>query len=149
MADTIFTRSLARAVEVEGGTQAVAYMLRVPESTLVRWLAGRAQMPLQAFHCVIDRLVAHERRTGEPKGIGHFPAECRRCDGAQLEPAAATGAPGMTSVLVCPACKAQTTHGELLAALATQAIRQSREAASRPVRSAGVSASRDRGRRSP
>jgi hypothetical protein len=136
--DTFYTRALAQAIEVEGGPQALAYLLRVPESTLLRWVAGRAQMPLQAFHRVIELLIAHERKSGEARNIGHFPAECRRCGGTQFEPAAGQGPLGMTSVLVCSACKAETTQGELLAELATQAVR-----------TAAGSASTTRGRRLP
>lgn len=160
MADTFYMRALAQAIEVEGGPQALAYLLRVPESTLLRWLAGRAQMPLQAFHRVIDLLVAHERKggttfelSGHPDGsltfdTGGIAAQCKGCGGTQFEPAA-DGTLGMTSVLVCPACKAQTTQGELLAELATRAVKQSRAAASRPVARVGGSASTIRGRRLP
>lgn len=144
MAETVFTRALTQAMEVEGSAQALAYLLRVPESTLLRWLAGRAQMPLHAFHRVIDLLVAHERKVGAPLGldareerlsfaIGGISAQCKGCGGAQFE-----GAPGMTSVLVCPGCKAETTQGELLAELATRAVRK-----------VGGSASTARGRRLP
>ena len=36
----IYTQTLARAVEAQGSTQALASLLHVPESTLLRWMSG-------------------------------------------------------------------------------------------------------------
>src|SRR5260221_12617518 len=62
MADTIYTRKFARAAEIHGSTQALAGFLRVPENTLLRWMSGRAQMPLQAFLKLIEVLSESERK---------------------------------------------------------------------------------------
>src|SRR5437899_4363565 len=45
----IYTQTLARAAEAHRSTQALASLLHVPESTLLRRMSGRAQMPVQAF----------------------------------------------------------------------------------------------------
>ena len=60
MADTIHTRALARAAETEGSTQALAGVLHVPENTLLRWMSGRAQMPLRAFLRLVEVLSQHD-----------------------------------------------------------------------------------------
>jgi hypothetical protein len=139
MADTIFTRALAQAAAVQGSNQALAYQLHVPENTLLRWMSGRAQMPLHAFHRVIDFLVEHERAAGaEPQqqagaagealdfNIGNVLARCDRCDGTQFSSAVPAAALKMTGTLVCRSCASSAKHGELLARLASQAIKGSR-----------------------
>ena len=49
MKETLYTQTLARAADAEGGTAALAGVLHVPEKTLERWMSGRAQTPLRAF----------------------------------------------------------------------------------------------------
>lgn len=142
MADTIFTRALAQAAEMQRSNQALAYLLRVPENTLVRWKSGRAQMPLQAFQHLIELLVEHERSTGAaPQHAGEGPgatlsfnlgealARCARCGGVQFASAVPLTALKMTSVLHCSACNSSVQHAELLADLATEAVRHSRAVA--------------------
>jgi hypothetical protein len=138
MADTIFTRALAQAAAVQGSSQALAYQLHVPENTLLRWMSGRAQMPLQAFHRLIELLVEHEKSLGaEPQAqagapekvdfnIGDVLARCARCGGTQFAPAVPGMALKMTSTLLCCSCTFSVKHGELLAHLASQAIQHSR-----------------------
>jgi hypothetical protein len=135
VADTIFTRALAQAAAVQGSNQALAYQLHVPENTLLRWMSGRAQMPLRAFHRVIELLVEHESSPsaqpqaqaaapGEKLGfnIGELLARCARCGGTQFAPAIPGTALKMTSTLLCCACRFRVTHGALLAELATAKI---------------------------
>ena len=135
MADTIFTRALAEAVAIHDSTQALAYALRVPEGTLLRWIAGRAQMPIAAFHHVIRMLVEHERRLGpqpEPAvhlhpvamriSIGDLLAQCLQCQGEDFVSADAPAR--MTSVLSCASCRSTIVHADLLAALATQSAKR-------------------------
>src|SRR6188508_1794291 len=103
MAQTIYTKALVDAAEAQGSTQALASFLRVPENTLLRWMAGRAQMPLQAFLKVIEFLAQHEKT--EPAAaasaapadrlqfsMGELQARCVRCDATEFVPATA-GAP--------------------------------------------------------
>ena len=136
MADTIFTRALAQAAAVQGSNQALAYQLHVPENTLLRWMSGRAQMPLRAFHRVIELLVEHESSPSAPPpaqaaapgeklgfNIGELLARCARCGGTQFAPAIPGTAMKMTSTLLCCACTFRVTHGALLAALASEAVR--------------------------
>src|SRR2546428_13721342 len=68
VADTIHTRALARAAEAEGSTQALAGVLHVPENTLMRWMSGRAQMPLRAFLRLVELLSQHEKKNGGGTG---------------------------------------------------------------------------------
>jgi hypothetical protein len=135
--DTIYTRALQHAVEAQGGTQALASLLHVPENTLLRWISGRAQTPLQAFYRVIDLLVEHEKRGGEAGGaanqagpapqalkfaLGGLVARCARCNGTEftLLPPATTLL--YTSELRCRACSTPVTHGALVAELARTAV---------------------------
>jgi len=139
MADTIYTRALARAAEIQGSTQALASLLRVPENTLLRWMCGRAQMPLQAFLNLIQLLVQHELSgRGEPRlqevasgekltfRMGELIGHCARCDGTDFELAAPGTALKFTSVLACAACGERIKHGDLIAQLAKDAVYHSR-----------------------
>lgn len=144
MADTIFTRALGQAVQAQGSSQALAQLLKVPETTLRRWMSGRAQMPLRAFHRVVELLTEHEQ-SGDatlPPGacasqanlsfnIGEVIARCARCGGTQFALLAPAAPLRMTSLLDCSACHHGVVHGALLAELATHAARRSRSAARR------------------
>ena len=136
MADTIYTRTLARASEMHGSTQALASFLHVPENTLLRWMSGRAQMPLQAFLKLIEAISLSERNggahlappiaQGEPLSfkMGDNVAHCARCDGTEF--IAAEGQLNFISQLACRACGERVVHGNLVAQLAKDAIQQSR-----------------------
>ena len=141
MADTIFTRALGRAVEAQGSGQALAQLLNVPETTLRRWMSGRAQMPLRAFHRVIELLTEHEQSADVTPAanasaleanlcfnIGDVQARCGRCGGTQFAPQSPAAPLQMTSVLHCSSCHYGVTHGALLAELAARAIRHQRAA---------------------
>ena len=140
VADTIHTRALARAAETEGSTQALAGVLHVPENTLLRWMSGRAQMPLRAFLRLVEVLSQHEKKNGgstgasaaEPQGngkltfaMGELYARCARCDGSDFLPVAGTPL-RMTSELACGSCGERVVHGDLISQLARDAVHQSR-----------------------
>jgi DNA-binding transcriptional regulator YdaS (Cro superfamily) len=138
MADTLYTRALVRAAEIQGSTQALASLLRVPENTLLRWMSGRAQMPLQAFLKVIEVVAQYEKTEalelhaeatsqGEKLRfrIGELEAHCAKCEGPEFV-AAQPGALRYTSKLVCVACGESVVHGNLISQLAKDAVRQSK-----------------------
>ena len=135
MADNIFTRALAQAMAIHDSTQALASALRVPEPTLLRWLAGRAQMPHAAFRHLMGILVEHERRFApQPEraadsspaalkiGIGDVLAQCERCQGEEFVPSDAPVR--ITSVLSCASCRSTVVHADLLTRVATQATKR-------------------------
>jgi hypothetical protein len=138
MADTIFTRALARAAEIQASTQALASQLHVPENTLLRWMSGRAQMPVQAFLNVIQFLVQEEKKGHEARlqdvtegekltfHIGELTGHCARCDCTDFVPAVPTGSLKFTTELVCCSCGERVIHGDLIATLAKDAVYQSR-----------------------
>lgn len=136
MADTIYTRALARAAEAQGSTQALASLLRVPENTLMRWMSGRAQMPLQAFLKLLELLAQYESKGGDGSlqdtaetlrfNMGDLLARCPRCDGTEFAPLATDARIRVTSHLACRACGEQVVHGNLIAQLAKDAVHRSR-----------------------
>jgi hypothetical protein len=139
MANTIYTRALAQATALHGSTRAIAHELRVPENTLSRWMAGRAQMPLAAFHRLIELLTRHEKAAsaapvmplaGEAEKLkltlGELAARCQACENEEFLSGAPLDDLQMISVLACTSCKKAATYGELIARLATQALRTAR-----------------------
>lgn len=139
MADTLFTRALVRAAEIQGSTQALASLLRVPENTLLRWMAGRAQMPVQAFLRVISLITEDERKqTGStvPNAaataeklrfrIGELDAHCARCEGMEFVQAEPGQPLRYINVLHCAACGERVVHGDLIARLAKDAVYHSK-----------------------
>ncbi|HYL87275.1 MAG TPA: hypothetical protein VEU32_00760 [Burkholderiales bacterium] len=133
MADTIYTRTLARAADAQGSTQALASLLRVPENTLLRWMSGRAQMPLQAFLKLIEVLTQHEKTgadttlqdstAGEPLTfrMGDLLARCARCDGTEFVATGDSGRLRLTSEIQCRNCGERVIHGNLIGQLAKDA----------------------------
>jgi hypothetical protein len=134
VADTIYTRALGRAAQAQGSTQALASYLHVPENTLLRWMAGRAQMPLQAFLKLVELLGKYENGdAAEPQPaaapsaeklrftIGELAARCARCDGEQFQ-LAKPGPLRYTSALLCSACGENVVHGNLICQLAKDAV---------------------------
>ena len=139
MAQTIYTETLAKAAELHGSTQALASFLRVPEATLLRWMSGRAQMPLQAFLKLIEAVaqsesahpsdhVLQEAPQAEPLTfrIGSLAARCARCDSMQFRPVAAGSPLRMTSELACVSCGERVVRGDLIAQLAKDTGQHSR-----------------------
>lgn len=132
MSANVYNKVLAQAVEIQG-MQAVAAMLRVPEGTLERWLAGRAQMPLRAFLKVLEFVTdqeAHAAVASAPPAdasgerlvfnSGRVSALCRRCDGTEFRRADASAPLKYTSTLVCLSCGEQVVHGNLISELARE-----------------------------
>ena len=137
MRETIYTRALRQAVEAQGSRQALASVLHVPENTLLRWMSGSAQTPVQAFCKVIDLLVEHEKSSAAPLAAvggpvatqqtlefatGGLLARCVLCNGtafALLPPATALL---YTSELRCRACNTPVVHGSLVSGLAKEAV---------------------------
>ena len=140
MAVTLYTRALVRAAEIQGSTQALATLLRVPENTLLRWMAGRAQMPLAAFLRVIEIVSEDERKTAPERLAtpladaklrfqwGAVEAHCARCDGAEFVPSDPTLALRYIDELVCCACGERVVHGDLMVRLAKQAVHHAKSA---------------------
>jgi len=139
MADTLYTRALARAAEIhQGSTQSLASLLRVPENTLLRWMSGRAQMPLQAFLKIIAAIAESEKNQVPqplPGGasqeklrfrIGNLEAHCSKCDGNDFLPVDPALPMRYTSSLVCCGCGERIVHGNLIAQLAKDAVYYSR-----------------------
>jgi DNA-directed RNA polymerase subunit RPC12/RpoP len=140
MAETIYTQTLAKAAEIHGGsTQALASFLHVPENTLLRWMSGRAQMPLQAFLKLIEVLTQSERNgaahlalretaRGEPLTfkMGEVVAHCARCDGSEFAALASNDEIKFTSELACRDCGERVVHGNLICQLAKDAVQHSR-----------------------
>ena len=135
----IYTQTLARAAEAQGSAQALASLLHVPEGTLLRWMSGRAQMPLQAFLRLIALLSEYETKGGGYAGtdgaasgdrlgfrMGKLIARCARCDGSAFMPAEPNQPVKLTSALACCVCGERVIHGNLIAQLATDAVNQSR-----------------------
>jgi len=136
MKETLYTQTLARAAEAEGGTAALASVLNVPENTLARWMSGRAQTPLRAFLKALERLTAHEASgaakplptvNGQPLSfrMGQLLARCDRCDSTEFAPDDPAQPLTLTSALVCRACGEKVIHGNLIAQLAQDAVQYS------------------------
>jgi hypothetical protein len=137
MRETIYTRALRRAVEAQGSRQTLASVLHVPENTLLRWMSGSAQTPVQAFCKVIELLVEHEKSNAAPPAAAHeqvaavetlefatggLLARCARCNGtafALLPPGTALL---YTSELRCRACNTPVVHGSLVSGLARESV---------------------------
>jgi ribosomal protein S27AE len=138
MAETIYTQTLAKAAEFHGSTQSLANFLHVPEATLLRWMSGRAQMPLQAFLKLIQAIAQRERASGGPDTpddsggkprtfkIGELLARCARCGSTEFVAAGSESPTRLTARLACRACGEQVIHGDLISRLAKEAVQQSR-----------------------
>ena len=133
MKETLYTQTLARAADAEGGTAALAVVLHVPERTLERWMSGRAQTPLRAFLKALERLTTHEATgvapprpaaDGEPLvfRMGNLLARCVRCDCTEFLPANPQAPLRLTAQLICRACGEKVVHGDLIAQLAHDAV---------------------------
>jgi hypothetical protein len=135
MKETVCTQALKRAAEAEGGSAALAQVLRVPQGTLERWISGRAQTPLRAFLKVLERLASHEMNgaaaplavNGDPLtfAMGKLLARCSRCDGTEFTPADGAAALKLTGELRCRGCGETVVHGDLIARLAQDAVQYS------------------------
>ena len=149
MQDNMYTRALRSAVEIEGDTMALAQRLRVPQNTLLLWMSGRSQMPVRAFHAVLDYLMGQEANGGNyglvctptqyapdrfTLELGALTARCAHCGSAEFKRATPDEPVRLTSRLLCIGCGSETFHGQLVAQLADDAIQQSRALAVRTKR---------------
>jgi hypothetical protein len=112
--------------------QALAFELRVPEKTLLRWMVGRAQMPLLAFHRAIDVLTAYERNSAcalapappvaQKLGFtfGEAAAACPRCASTEFLSPVVRDNLRMTTIVACASCNTALPYGEILATLAAR-----------------------------
>lgn len=132
MKETIYTQTLKRAADAEGGSAALASLLHVPQNTLERWMSGRAQTPVRAFLKALERLSHHENTgvaaapviNGDPLvfRMGPLLARCNRCDCTEFAPADPAQPLKLVSPLVCRACGERVIHSELVAQLAQDAV---------------------------
>jgi hypothetical protein len=75
---------LLQAVQTQGSRQALASMLHVPENTLLRWMSGSAQTPLQAFRKVIDQVRDRVALPGMQRGRNPWRLDCGTREGRDL-----------------------------------------------------------------
>ena len=130
LADTIYTRTLARAAEAQGSTQSLASLLRVPENTLLRWMSGRAQMPLQAFFNAMEFVAAQESQTAvQASGasdeklsfnVGPVLAHCSACEGTEFRRADPHQPLHYARNLACRSCGTEVNYGRLVVELARE-----------------------------
>ena len=156
MKQTLYTETLARAAQAEGGTAALASMLHVPEKTLERWMSGRAQTPLRAFLKVLERLTVHEAsgasvppalKNGEPLtlSMGQLLGRCSRCDSSEFAPAEPDKPLTLVSPIACRACGEKVIYGNLIAQLAQDAVQYAHAmTAARTRRQGSVPSARDK-----
>lgn len=126
--ENVCTAALRRAAAAEGSTQALANTLRVPEATLLRWMSGRAMMPLAAFRKIvemIEKLEQHQPPAPSPAdrhvlrlGLGKLFARCGHCGGADFLAHQAADALPYSAQLLCASCGTQALHKDLLRQLA-------------------------------
>lgn len=133
--ESIYTSTLKHAAAAQGSTQALAHLLHVPESTLLRWMEGRAMMPINAFGRLIEIMSEHERRhpdagLQDPGRVsfrsGQLFARCARCDGTEfvlVEPGTRLK---HVSLLACGNCGERIAHGKLLCQLARDTVQHAR-----------------------
>ena len=130
MADNVYTKVLEQAAGLEGSTQALAARLRVPENTLLRWMTGRAQMPLQAFLNAMQFVAAREQQSAVQASpaadeklsfnVGPVFARCARCESIEFRRADASQPLQYARDLACCACGARVNYGRLVVQLAKE-----------------------------
>lgn len=144
MADTAYARVLDRALQLDGSTQGLATLLRVPEATLLRWRSGRAFMPVNTFKRLLAYVAEAEITTPTPApaipveslrfSIGPLAARCAGCDGVDFRPAEPAAPLKMVSTLLCSSCGTPVTQGDLLARLGDDLVERHRAKAMARVR---------------
>jgi len=130
--DNVFSDILGRAAAVLGSRSALGALLRVPESTLERWMEGRSHMPLRAFAAVLDLLAQAEPAGAVPASapgaqlfrfnIGALFARCSGCGHALFLALTPARPLPLESELACQACGERVVHRALLERLAREAI---------------------------
>jgi hypothetical protein len=139
VAENVYTNVLRQAASIEGSTQALATLLRVPEGTLLRWMSGRSQMPLRAFLKAIDLVAKHEVRHAAPPAqpaaateqlrfnVGPVLARCSGCNGELFRRADPSQRLTYLSMLVCIGCEAEVQHAQLVVQLAREVGQYARQ----------------------
>ena len=139
MAENVYTRVLQQAAAIEGSTQALATLLRVPEGTLLRWMSGRSQMALRAFLKAIDLVAKREVQQAAPPAqpapvsealrfnVGPVFACCSGCHGMLFRRADAAQPLTYLSMLACVGCEAEVEHSQLVVQLAKEVGQYSRQ----------------------
>ena len=124
MAENVYTRLLKQLVAIEGSSQAVASLLRVPEGTLIWWMNGRAQMPLRALLKAMDLVAKHELKDHPERftlEVGSVRARCAGCGATEFRPRDPAGPLTYKSTLACAICGHEVLHGELVVQVAKDA----------------------------
>ena len=130
MAENVYTRLLKQLVAIEGSSQAVASMLRVPEGTLTWWMNGRAQMPLRALLKAMDLVAKHELKDQSERltfDVGPARARCTACGATEFRRRDATAPFTYRSLLACAICGHEVVHGELVVRVAKEAGQQAKK----------------------
>jgi len=128
--ENIYARVLRQLALMEKSTQAVASLFNVPEKTLMRWMDGRARMPLRAFMRALELVTSRERSAGPLPYEGATErlvfkagpeiAQCRECHGEEFRRADPSVPHTYTSRLACRQCGTEVIHGDLITGLARQ-----------------------------
>ena len=129
MAENVYTRLLKQLVAIEGSSQAVASVLRVPEGTLIGWMNGRAQMPLRALLKAMDLVAKHELEDPSERltfDVGPARARCAGCGASEFRRRDATAPFTYRSVLACAICGHEVTHADLVVQVAKEAAKKVR-----------------------
>ena len=124
----VAAKILSEAARIEGSTQALAYRLNAPESTLLRWMHGWSDPPLRAYLAALEYVMEAERRAEAQHAafpLDEWVPRCTHCGGTNVRPAQPGGL-HLTSRWLCASCGGQMLHGKLLAELGKQAARQPR-----------------------
>lgn len=130
MAENVYTKVLQQAAHLEGSTQGLAARLRVPENTLLRWMSGRAQMPLQAFLNAMAYVSAREHELAVHAGeatdeklsfnVGPMLARCTTCGTTEFRRADPTQSLHYARNLACRSCGTEVNYGQLVVELAKE-----------------------------
>ena len=127
VAENVYTRLLKQLVSIEGSTQAVCSLLRVPEGTLVWWMNGRAQMPLRALLRAVDLVAKHELKD-QPDTltfcVGPVRGRCAACGSEQFRRKDPRGSHTYHSALACMSCGQEVVQGDLVVQVAREASLQ-------------------------
>jgi hypothetical protein len=130
MAENVYTRLLKQLVAIEGSSQAVAGLLRVPEGTLIWWMNGRAQMPLRALLKAIDLVAKHELKEQPERftfEVGPVRARCAGCGATEFRRRDPDVALTYMSLLACAICGHEVVHGDLVVQVAKDAGQQAKK----------------------
>lgn len=134
MGHNIFSGPLAAAAQYLGSTQALARLLHVPEGTLLRWLAGRAMMPVRAFSKVLEIIQHHESRLPDEPArdqtappltltLNQSTACCANCGRSEFVHCTPALRLRYRALLACAACGTQAAYRDLLLELVTRHAR--------------------------